>query len=50
MENIAGIPLYSVVKKQEPKNSRYLKIGGYTTNIPDLQQYMVDLAGRMLLT
>ncbi len=50
MESIAGIPLYSVVKRQEPKNSRYLTVGGYTTIIPDLQQYMVDLAGRMLLT
>ena len=50
MESIAGIPLYSVVKKQEPKNSSYLKIGGYTTDFPDLQKNMVDLAGRMLLT
>jgi cellulose biosynthesis protein BcsQ len=50
MENIAGIPLYSVIKKQEPKNGRYLKIGGYTTDFPDLQKNMVDLAGRMLLT
>jgi hypothetical protein len=50
MENIAGIPLYSVVKKQEPKKNIYLAIGGHATNIPDLQQYMVDFAGRMLLT
>jgi cellulose biosynthesis protein BcsQ len=50
MENIAGIPVYSVVKKQEPENSRRLAIGGHTTCFPDLQQYMVNLAGRMLLT
>jgi cellulose biosynthesis protein BcsQ len=50
MENIAGIPLYAVLKKQEPKNSRRLAIGGFITSFPDLQREMVDLAGRMLLT
>lgn len=50
MENIAGIPLFSVIKKQEPKKSRYLAVGGAATCFPDLQQSMVDLAGRMLLT
>jgi hypothetical protein len=50
MENIAGIPLFSVIKKQESKKSRYLTIGGSVTCFPDLQQSMVDLAGRMLLT
>jgi cellulose biosynthesis protein BcsQ len=50
MENIAGIPLYSVLKKQEPKSSRYLAIGGFTTCFPDLQNDMLDLAGRVLLT
>ncbi len=50
MENIAGIPLYSVLKKQEPKNCRRLAIGGFTTCFPDLRHGMVDLAGRMLLT
>ena len=50
MENIAGIPLYAVLKKQQPKNSRNLALGGFTTPFPDLQRDMVDLAGRMLLT
>jgi cellulose biosynthesis protein BcsQ len=50
MENIAGIPLYSVLKKQEPENIRHLAIEGFTTCFPDLQYAMVDLAGRMLLT
>ena len=50
MENLAGIPLFSVIKKLEPKKSRYLAIGGYTTCFPDLRQSMIDLAGRMLLT
>ena len=49
MEDIAGIPLYSVLKKQEPKNSRHLAIRGFTTCFPDLRRDMVDLAGRMLL-
>jgi cellulose biosynthesis protein BcsQ len=50
MEILAGIPLYSVIKKQEPLNAHNLAIRGVTTIFPDLQNYMVDLAGRMLLT
>lgn len=50
MEIITGIPLYSVIKKQESLNGRHLAIGGFTTCFPDLQHSMVDLAGRMLLT
>ncbi len=50
MENLAGIPLFSVLKKPKPGKSQFLAIGGISTCFPDLQQSMIDLAGRMLLT
>jgi cellulose biosynthesis protein BcsQ len=48
LENIAGIPLYSMFKRQEPKNTHHLAIGSSNTCFPNLQREMVDLAGRML--